>query len=180
MHFPNLFMAVWIVIRKMLLCRQGNISTKNCFHGNSVIVVTQMRSMQNFFVALWHNLSIYFFPQDFRWQLEQVCTIDTWNWKPFHMKNVVKTIRQQKNMENRQRNSKMWYWTKITRKHKNNSPSNWALVNKLFPLGYERWERFRRLIDWYHISWTTGKWKSAKTDVIFCSLGTKGSRFCIV
>ena len=161
----------------MLLCRQGNISTKNCFHGNSVIVVTQMRSMQNFFVALWHNLSIYFFPQDFRWQLEQVCTIDTWNWKPFHMKNVVKTIRQQKNMENRQRNSKMWYWTKITRKHKNNSPSNWALVNKLFPIGHERWERFRRPTDGYHMSWTTGKWGSAKTDVTFCSLGTKRKSF---
>ena len=43
-------------------------------------------------------------------------------------------------------------WTKMIRKHDNNLPSNWALVNKLFPLGYERWERFRRLVDEYHMS----------------------------
>ena len=28
--------------------------------------------------------------------------------------------------------------TKMIRKHKNNSPSNWVLVNKLFSIGYER------------------------------------------
>ena len=27
--------------------------------------------------------------------------------------------------------------------------SNWALVNKLFAIGYERWERFRRPVDGY-------------------------------
>ena len=29
----------------------------------------------------------------------------------------------------------------------NNSASNWTLVNKLFPIGYERWERFGRAVD---------------------------------
>ena len=51
---------------------------------------------------------------------------------------------------------KMWNckhcWMKMIRKHKNNSPSNWALVNKLFPIGYERWERFRRPVDGYNMS----------------------------
>ena len=27
-------------------------------------------------------------------------------------------------------------WAKMIRKHKNNSPSNWALVNKLFLVGH--------------------------------------------
>ena len=57
--------------------------------------------------------------------------------------------------------SKMWNckdcWTKMIRKHKNNLLSNWALVNKLFPIDYERWERFRRPINGYHTSWTTSK-----------------------
>ena len=30
---------------------------------------------------------------------------------------------------------------------KNNWLSNWALVNKQFPIRYERWERFRRPVD---------------------------------
>ena len=34
----------------------------------------------------------------------------------------------------------------------NNSPSNWTLVNKLFPINHERWERFRRLIYGHHMS----------------------------
>ena len=54
------------------------------------------------------------------------------------------------------KNSKMWNckrcWTKMIRKHKNNSPNNWALVNKLFPTGHEKWERFRKSIDGYHVS----------------------------
>ena len=51
----------------------------------------------------------------------------------------------------------------------------------------EFWERFRRLLDGYHLS---SKRQSVKTDkcrstqaqkhVIFCPLCTKGSRFCIV
>ena len=48
------------------------------------------------------------------------------------------------------KNSKMW--TKMIRKHKNNLPSNRELVNKLFLIGYERWERFRRAVDGYHMS----------------------------
>ena len=43
-------------------------------------------------------------------------------------------------------------WTKMIRKYKNNSPKNWELVNKLFPIGYERWERFKRPVDGYHMS----------------------------
>ena len=66
------------------------------------------------------------------------------------------------------------------RGHKNNSPSNWALDDKLFLIGYKRWERFRRPIDGYHLCWTTGKGKNAKIHVTFCSLGTRRSRFCIV
>ena len=52
------------------------------------------------------------------------------------------------------KNSKMCKdcWTKMIRKHINNSPSNWALVNILFTVSYERWERFRRLIGGYHMS----------------------------
>ena len=38
----------------------------------------------------------------------------------------------------------------MIRKQKNNSLSE--LINKLFPIGYERWERFRRQVDGYHMS----------------------------
>ena len=76
-----------------------------------------------------------------------------------------------KTMKNHQKNWKMWNCkhcrTKMIRKHKNNSPSNWALVNNLFPIGYERWERFRRAVDGYHMSWTVDKWKSTKRHVTF-------------
>ena len=68
----------------------------------------------------------------------------------------------------------------MIRKHKNNSPSNWMLVNKLFPISHKRWERFGRPIDGYHVNWITGKWKNAKTRVTFCSLGTKRSPSCVV
>ena len=82
------------------------------------------------------------------------------------------------------KNSKLWNCKhcriKMIRKYKNNSPSNLALVDELFTVGYERWERFRRTIDDYHVSLTTGRWKSAKTHVTFYSLGTKGSRLYIV
>ena len=50
-------------------------------------------------------------------------------------------------------------------------------IERLFPIGYKRWERFRRKVEGYHMSWTINKWKSVKTHVIFCSLGTKGSVF---
>ena len=64
-------------------------------------------------------------------------------------------------------------WLKMSSKHKNNSTSNWTLVKKRFPIGHERWERFRRPVDEYHKSSTTGKWKSAKTHLTFYSHGTK-------
>ena len=82
------------------------------------------------------------------------------------------------------KNSKMWM--KIICKHRNNSPSNWMLVNNMFSIGYERWERLRRLVDGYPVSWTIGKWKSAKIfymwhfassvrkKVIFVSYNYKG------
>ena len=54
------------------------------------------------------------------------------------------------------KNSKMWNckhcWTNMIRKHKDNSSINWALVNKLFSIDYERWERFRRPVVGYHVS----------------------------
>ena len=55
------------------------------------------------------------------------------------------------------------YWTKMIRKHKNNLQSIWALVNKLFSISHERWERFGRTVDGYHVSRMTGKLKSVKT-----------------
>ena len=65
-----------------------------------------------------------------------------------------------RNMENRPKNMKMWNckhcWMKMIPKHKHNLHSNWELLNKLFLIAYEIWEKFRRL------------------------LGTKGSRFCII
>ena len=51
-------------------------------------------------------------------------------------------------------------------KHKNNSQSNWALVNKLFPIAYERWERFRKSADECHMNWTRDRWRGAKTHEI--------------
>ena len=73
--------------------------------------------------------------------------------------------------------SKMWNckhrWRKMIRNCKNNSPSNWALVNELLPIGCERWERFRIPVYGYHMSWTTGKWKNAKTLLTFCSFSKK-------
>ena len=82
------------------------------------------------------------------------------------------------------KNSKLWNCkhcrTKMIRKHKNNSPINWALVNKLIPIGYKRWERLKTPINRYHMSWTTGQWKSARTHITFCLLDTNRSRFCTV
>ena len=66
------------------------------------------------------------------------------------------------------KNSKMWNckhcWTKMIRKHKNNSLRNWALVNKLFPIGYERWKRFKRPVDGDHMSWTKDKYRSTQAQ----------------
>ena len=73
----------------------------------------------------------------------------------FGVLKVATSRLQTRNMETA-KNSKMWNgkhcWTKMIRKHKNNSLSKWALVNKLFSIGYERWERFRRSVDGYYIS----------------------------
>ena len=59
-----------------------------------------------------------------------------------------------KEHRNRQKILKMWNckhcWTKMIRKHKNNYPSILALVNKLFPIDYERWEKLRRAVDGYY------------------------------
>ena len=53
----------------------------------------------------------------------------------FGVSKVVTLRMQKRNMENLQQYSKMWNyehcWTKMIRKHNNNSPSNWALVYKL-------------------------------------------------
>ena len=65
-------------------------------------------------------------------------------------------------------------------KHKNNSQSNWALVNKLFPIAYERWERFRKSADGCYMNWTRDRCKGAKTHVKFCSNDTEESHSCIV
>ena len=58
---------------------------------------------------------------------------------------------QTRNTENRPKSTKMWNckhcWMKMIHKHKNNSQNNWALVNKLFPIAYERCERFRKSAD---------------------------------
>ena len=87
----------------------------------------------------------------------------------FDVSKVVSSIQDKKENKEHgksQKNSKMWNcnhcWTKMIRKHKNNPPSNYVLLNKLFPIGYERFERFRRPIDGCHMSWTTDKWKTQK------------------
>ena len=67
-------------------------------------------------------------------------------------------MRRERRQETRRipKKSKIWNckhcWTKKIRKHKNNSPSNWVLVNKLLSIGYEKWERFRRSVDGYQMS----------------------------
>ena len=45
-----------------------------------------------------------------------------------------------------------YWWTKMICKNKNNSSSNRALVNRPFANGYERWERFRKAVDEYHVN----------------------------
>jgi len=58
-----------------------------------------------------------------------------------------------RNTENRLKNTKTWNckhcWMKIIHKHKNNSQSNWALVNKLFPIAYEKWNgKIQKVCRW--------------------------------
>ena len=76
-------------------------------------------------------------------------------------------------------NCKLWY-TRMIRKHKKQFTVQLGVSQKVVPIGYERWERFRSPVDGYHMSWTTDKWKNAKTHVTFCSFETKRSGFCIV
>ena len=73
----------------------------------------------------------------------------------FGVSKVVPSRLETENMENHFKNSKMWNCkyclAKMIRKHKNNLPRNWPLVNKLFPICYERWERFSTPVDGYHM-----------------------------
>ena len=63
----------------------------------------------------------------------------------FGVSKVVTSTHDKKEDKERgkpQKNSKMWnckhFSAKMIRKNKNNLPSNWALVNKLFPTGHAR------------------------------------------
>ena len=75
--------------------------------------------------------------------------------------------------------SMMWnskhYWTNMIRKQKNNSPSNWPLVNKLLRIDHERWEIFRRSVDGYHMQkhmWHFAR--SVQKEVISTSYSYRG------
>ena len=93
------------------------------------------------------------------------------------------TIRKTRNIENRQKIRRYGIASTIGQRWFANQKqlveqldgSQKAVSNRLRDMG-----RFRRPVDVYHLSWTTGKSKSAKTHVTFCSLGTKESRFWIV
>ena len=75
----------------------------------------------------------------------------------FSVSKLEISMLQTRNTENRPKNTKTWNckhcWMKMIHKHKNNSQSNWALVNKLFPIAYERWERFRKSAVRCHMNW---------------------------
>ena len=102
----------------------------------------------------------------------------------FSVSKLEISMLQTRNTENRPKSTKMWNckhcWMKMIHKYKNNSQSNWALVNKLFPIAYERWERFRKSADGCHMNWTRDRWRSAKTHVKFCSNDIEESHSCIV
>ena len=102
----------------------------------------------------------------------------------FSVSKLEISMLQTRNTENRPKSTKTWNckhcWMKMIHKHKNNSQSNWTLVNKLFPIAYERWERFRKSADGCHMNWTRDRWRGAKTHVKFCSNNTEKSHSCIV
>ena len=102
----------------------------------------------------------------------------------FSVSKLEISMLQTRNTENCPKNTKTWNykhcWMKMIHKHKNNSQSNWALVNKLFPIAYERWERFRKAADECHMNWTRDRWRRAKTHVKFYSNDTEESHSCIV
>ena len=100
----------------------------------------------------------------------------------FSVSKLEISMLQTRNTENRSKSTKTWNckhcWMKMIHKHKNNSQSNWALViNKLFPITYERWERFRKSADGCHMNWTRDRWRGAKIHVKFCSNDTKEKSF---
>ena len=83
------------------------------------------------------------------------------------------------------KNTKTWNckhcWMKMIHKHKNNSQSNWGLVNKLFPIAYEKWERFRKSVDGVPHELNERQMERRKnTNVKFCSNDTEESHSCIV
>ena len=102
----------------------------------------------------------------------------------FSVSKLEISMLQTRNTENRPKSTKTWNckhcWMKMIHKHKNNSQSNWALVNKLFPIAYERWERFRKSADGCHLNWTRDRWRGAKTHVKFCSNDTEENHSFIV
>ena len=101
----------------------------------------------------------------------------------FSVSKLEISMLQTRNTENPSKSTKMWNckhcWMKMIHKHKNNSQSNWAF-NKLFPIAYERWERFRKSADECHMNWTRDRWRGTKTLVKFCSNDTEESHSCIV
>ena len=90
---------------------------------------------------------------------------------------------EDKEHEKPPKNSKRWNykhcWTKMIHRHKNNAPNNWASVKKVFPIGYGRWERFRRPVDGTTWVERQPKWKaqqhmwyfvrSVQMEVVFVS-----------
>ena len=100
----------------------------------------------------------------------------------FSISKLEISMLQTRNTENRPKSTKTWNckhcWMKMIHKHKNNSQSNWALVNKLFPIAYERWEIFRKSADAAWIERETDG--EAQKHVKFCSNDTEESHSCIV
>ena len=83
-------------------------------------------------------------------------TCKRWFWR-FKSDFEVADKEQRKPPKNSKMRNCRHYWTNMIHKHINNSPSNWTLVNKMFPVGYERWKRFRGPVNWYHMSRRTDK-----------------------
>ena len=103
---------------------------EKCVH-NVVLLCSMCRNLH------WRMFS---FEENCCWSLRWICSIARYVWtialafQKWWLRH--KTRRKTRNMENRQKNSKNWKckhcWTKMIRKHRNNSPNNRALVNKRF------------------------------------------------
>ena len=66
-------------------------------------------------------------------------------------------------------------------KHKNNSQNNWALVNKLFPIAYEKWNgKIQKVGRWVSHELNERQMERRKNTVKFCSNDTEESHSCIV